>query len=90
MATLSLFMFNLLPLPHLDGDQLLKCILSEDVLSGAEMELRDVEWNPVRTSPSIRRPGVREMLATSLPKVTAGLMTCIVLGGLLNMIIHGF
>ena len=89
MATLSLFMFNLLPLPHLDGDQLLKCILSEDAPSEVERELRDIECNPVGTSPSIRHARVREMLAASLPRVTAGLMTCIVLGGLLNMILHG-
>lgn len=83
MATLSLYIFNMLPLPHLDGSQFLKTILqlsSDDV----DMERDEYDLEALQdTHYQVRRRRVRwkERVPRYIPKITTGLFVfCVCLG----------
>jgi S2P endopeptidase len=83
MGTLSLFFFNLLPLPYLDGSQFLDTILqvlNEDELDGAVYDIEALEDARDRRNPRERERWKRMLMAV-VPQATIGLFgICIILG----------
>lgn len=89
MGTLSLFFFNLLPLPHLDGSQFLLTILHiafDNGLEGAlEYDIEALEDARDRQHPR-QRGRWKERLTRGIPKVTIGLFVLCVLFGVINVL----
>jgi len=85
MATLSLYLFNLLPLPHLDGTELLSSILDSLFDKKQEPFVYDVE--ALETEDSSETTRVRRRWKQRLSKIIS-IMTmsmficCIILGGM--------
>jgi S2P endopeptidase len=83
MASLSLYFFNLLPLPVLDGSQLLGALLDMTALSGgSRIELVDLEEGAGRRRTALREG--RNRWKNRIRMTTEGVasvmcLTCIVL-----------
>ncbi|KAG5720502.1 hypothetical protein E4T56_gene9593 [Termitomyces sp. T112] len=89
MASLSLFFFNLLPLPYLDGSQFLDTILEASLrdprrINSDEYELEAVEE---RRRPR-RNVWWKEVLRWLIPELTTGLLAVCTLVGTLNVYWH--
>ena len=85
MATLSLYLFNLLPLPHLDGTELLSSILDSLFEKNQEPFVYDLEALEIEDTPETTRVRRRwkQRLSKLISIMTMGLfICCILLGGM--------
>jgi len=84
MATLSLYFFNLLPLPNLDGTELL--LSNFDILFDKRPFVYDVEaLETQETSESTRmRRRWRQRLSKIIPPMTMTLVICCIILGMMN------
>ncbi|KAF8066825.1 hypothetical protein FPV67DRAFT_1496653 [Lyophyllum atratum] len=89
MGTLSLYFFNLLPLPYLDGSQFLKMILQMafDDSSDEARDEYDLEASqlPQERRRSRRRVWWKGMLGRFIPRFTIGLFASYTLLGIINV-----
>ena len=89
MATLSLYFFNLLPLPHLDGTELLLTIL--DFLFDRKQEplVYDVEALETEDTPETTRMRRRwkERLGKTIPIMTISVFICCIILGVMNILL---
>jgi S2P endopeptidase len=90
MATLSLYFFNLLPLPHLDGTELLQTIL--DLLFDRKQEpfVYDLEAletvvDPPETTRTRRR--WKERLGKIISIMTMSVFICCIILGMMNLLL---
>lgn len=79
MGTLSLYMFNLLPLPHLDGKELLSNVLEVTVYD----EGREYDVEAMMEGSESRRRW-KGLLNEWIPKGTMGICMCYVVVGIMN------
>ncbi|KAF8816408.1 hypothetical protein BYT27DRAFT_7127826 [Phlegmacium glaucopus] len=89
MATLSLYFFNLLPLPHLDGTELLLSIL--DSLFERKQEdpfVYDVEALEAEDTPETMRIRRRwkQRLGKIIPIMTMSIFICCIILGMMNIL----
>jgi S2P endopeptidase len=88
MATLSLYFFNLLPLPHLDGTELLLTIL--DFLFDRKQEpfVYDVEALEPADAPETMRMRRRwkQRLGKMIPIMTMTVFICCIILGMMNLL----
>ena len=86
MATLSLYFFNLLPLPHLDGTELLLTVL--DFLFDRKQEsfVYDVEALETADAPETTRTRRRwkEQLGKIISIMTISVFLCCIILGMMN------
>ena len=89
MATLSLHFFNLLPLPHLDGTELLQTIL--DFLFDRKQEpfVYDLEALETADAPEITRTRRRwkERLGKIISIMTMSAFICSIILGMMNLLL---
>lgn len=86
MATLSLYLFNLLPLPFLDGTQLLDAVFNIviDTSSPMEVDLQTLEGGRGR---SARPRRWKHWVGTGIKSGTVGLFACCVGFGVIDWVI---
>ncbi|KAF9465401.1 hypothetical protein BDZ94DRAFT_1320225 [Collybia nuda] len=89
MGTLSLFFFNLLPMPHLDGSQFLQNILQIAFGDGRTNAVAyDIE--ALEAVGDRRNSGFsgrwRDRLSRGIPHVTIGLFVLCILSGIINVL----
>jgi len=89
MATFSLYFFNLLPLPHLDGKELLLTIL--DFLFDRKQEpfVYDVEALETADAPETTRTRQRwkERLGKIISIMTMSIFICCIILGMMNLLL---
>lgn len=89
MATLSLYFFNLLPLPHLDGAELLLTIL--DFLFDGKQEpfVYDIEALETADDPETTRTRLRwkQRLGNIISIVTMSVFICCIILGMMNFLL---
>ena len=89
MATLSLYFFNLLPLPHLDGTELLPTIF--DFLFDRKQEpfVYDVEALETADAPETTRTRRRwkQRLGKIIPIMTMSVFICCIILGIMNSLL---
>ena len=89
MATLSLYFFNLLPLPHLDGTELLQTIL--DFLFDRKQEpfVYDLEALETADAPETTRTRQRwkERLGKIISIMTMSVFICCIILGMINLLL---
>lgn len=89
MATLSLYFFNLLPLPHLDGTELLLTIF--DFLFDGKQEpfVYDVESLETADAPETTRTRQRwkQRLGKIIPIMTMSVFICCIILGMMNLLL---
>jgi S2P endopeptidase len=88
MATLSLYFFNLLPLPHLDGTELLQTIL--DLLFDRNQEpfVYDLEALETADPPETRmRQRWKERLGKIISIMTMSVFICCIILGMMNLLL---
>lgn len=89
MASLSLFFFNLLPLPYLDGSQFLNAILEASLKDSGVVHPDDFELEAVEERRRPRRSvWWKELLVWLIPELTLGLLAVCTLLGVLNVYWH--
>ena len=89
MATLSLYFFNLLPLPHLDGTELLLTILDFLFDRNQELFVYDVEALETADDPEntrIRRRW-KERLGKIISIMTMSAFICSIILGMMNLLL---
>lgn len=89
MATLSLYFFNLLPLPHLDGTELLLTILDFLFDRNQELFVYDVEALETADDPEntrIRRRW-KERLGNIFSMMTISVFICCIILGIMNILL---
>ena len=87
MSTFSLYFFNLLPLPYLDGTELLLTIL--DFLFDQEPFIYDVEALDITAAPEITRTRRRwkEILGKTIPIMTMSAFICCIILGMMTFLL---
>ena len=88
MATLSLYFLNLLPLPYLDGAELLLSILDFIFDRKQEPFIYDVEALATEDAPGTRRIWQRwkQRLGKVIPIVTMSVFLCSIILGMMNVL----
>jgi S2P endopeptidase len=88
MATLSLYFFNLLPLPYLDGTELLLTILDFLLDKQQQPFVYDVEALETANTPETTRMRQRwkQRLGKSIPIVIMTVFVCCIILGTMNLL----